>query len=57
MSVVQVAYLASTLFLDHNSDLIILLVNTLTSDLKSDNFLTGMLAYQWASGHLCLACL
>ena len=37
----QVAYLASSLFLDHNSDLIILVVNTLTQDLKSENYLTG----------------
>ena len=38
----QVAYLASTLFLDHESDLIILVVNTLTQDLRSDNYLTGL---------------
>lgn len=37
----QVAYLASSLFLDHDSDLIILVVNTLTQDLRSDNYLTG----------------
>lgn len=41
MLIPQVAYLASSLFLDHNSDLIILVVNTLTQDLKSDNYLTG----------------
>ena len=41
---VQVAYLASSLFLDHDSDLIILVVNTLTQDLRSDNYLTGVLA-------------
>jgi AP-4 complex subunit epsilon-1 len=37
----QVAYLASALFLDHKSDLIILVVNTITQDLKSDNYLIG----------------
>jgi hypothetical protein len=37
----QVAYLASGLFLDYKDDLIILVVNTLTQDLKSDNYLTG----------------
>ncbi len=37
----QVAYLASGLFLDYKSDLIILVVNTLTQDLKSDNYLVG----------------
>ena len=37
----QVAYLTSTLFLDHRSDLIILVVNTLARDLASDNFLVG----------------
>lgn len=35
------AYLASTLFLDHKDDTIILVVNTLQSDLKSDNYLVG----------------
>lgn len=35
----KVAYLASTLFLDHRADTIILVVNTLQSDLKSDNYL------------------
>ncbi|CAK0784933.1 hypothetical protein CVIRNUC_008138 [Coccomyxa viridis] len=35
----KVAYLASGLFLDYKSDLIILVVNTLTQDLKSDNYL------------------
>ncbi|KAK9907437.1 hypothetical protein WJX75_003646 [Coccomyxa subellipsoidea] len=35
----KVAYLASGLFLDFRSDLIILVVNTLTQDLKSDNYL------------------
>ena len=39
----QVAYLASSLFLDYRSDMIILVVNTLTTDLKSDNFLVGEL--------------
>lgn len=28
-------------FLDHNSELVLLLVNTLLSDLKSDNFVAG----------------
>ena len=37
----QVAYLASSLFLDYKSDLIILVVNTITQDLKSDNYLVG----------------
>ena len=37
----QVAYLASSLFLDYKSDLIILVVNTITQDLKSDNYLIG----------------
>lgn len=37
----QVAYLASSLFLDYKSDLIILVVNTITQDLKSDNHLVG----------------
>lgn len=37
----QVAYLASSIFLDHDSDLIILVVNTLTQDLRSDNYLVG----------------
>ncbi|KAK9837092.1 hypothetical protein WJX81_002406 [Elliptochloris bilobata] len=35
----KVAYLASSLFLDYKSDLIILVVNTITQDLKSDNYL------------------
>ena len=39
--VVQVAYLASTLFLDSNSDLIVLIVNTITRDLADDNMLIG----------------
>lgn len=38
----QVAYLASSLFLDSSSDLIILVVNTLQRDLKSDNHIVGM---------------
>ena len=38
----QVAYLASSLFLDCNSDLIVLVVNTLQRDLKSDNYIIGM---------------
>jgi hypothetical protein len=37
----QVAYLASSLFMDYKSDLIILIVNTITQDLKSDNYLVG----------------
>lgn len=37
----QVAYLASTLFLDSSSDLVILAVNTIQRDLKSDNFMVG----------------
>ena len=37
----RLQYLASSLFLDHDSDLIILVVNTLTQDLRSDNYLTG----------------
>ena len=41
MSLAQVAYLASSLFLDYKSDLIILVVNTITQDLKSDNHLVG----------------
>ena len=40
---VQVAYLASTLFLDYKDDTIILVVNTLSTDLRSDNYLVGML--------------
>ncbi|KAL3152008.1 hypothetical protein ABBQ32_001127 [Trebouxia sp. C0010 RCD-2024] len=35
----QVAYLASSLFLDYKDDTIILVVNTLSTDLKSDNYL------------------
>lgn len=38
----QVAYLASSLFLDYKDDTIILVVNTLSTDLKSDNYLIGM---------------
>ncbi len=37
----QVAYLATSLFMDYKSDLIILIVNTITQDLKSDNYLVG----------------
>ena len=44
------AYLASSLFLDHNSDLIILVVNTLTQDLKSENYLTGRLLSKRCAG-------
>ena len=42
----QVAYLASSLFLDHNSELIVLVVNTLQRDLADDNILVG--AHSWA---------
>lgn len=41
----QVAYLASSLFLDYKDDTIILVVNTLSTDLKSDNYLVGELQY------------
>lgn len=37
----QVAYLASSLFLDSNSNLIVLVVNTMLQDLRSENYLTG----------------
>ena len=37
----QAAYLALTQLLDHNNNLVLLLVNTLLSDLKSDNFING----------------
>lgn len=37
----QAAYLALTQLLDHNNELVLLLVNTLLSDLKSDNYITG----------------
>eukprot|EP00983_Pelagomonas_calceolata_P094428 1157890-Pelagomonas_calceolata.AAC.5 len=42
---VQAAYLALTQFLDHNHELVLLLVNTLLSDLKSDNFINGEQAF------------
>ena len=50
----QVAYLASSLFLDYKSDTIILVVNTLSTDLKSDNYLVGERASAFAAawGHL-----
>ena len=50
----QVAYLASSLFLDYKSDTIILVVNTLSTDLKSDNYLVGEHAPACAAawGHL-----
>jgi len=35
----KAAYLALTQLLDHNSELVLLLVNTLLSDLKSDNYI------------------
>jgi hypothetical protein len=38
----QAAYLALTQFFDYNSELVLLLVNTLLSDLKSDNFINGV---------------
>jgi AP-4 complex subunit epsilon-1 len=38
---VQAAYLALTQFLDHNHELVLLLVNTLLNDLKSDNYVIG----------------
>ena len=41
LSYSQAAYLASSLFLDPGSDLVILLVNTLCRDLASDNFLVA----------------
>lgn len=34
----QAAYLALTQLLDYNHELVLLLVNTLLSDLKNDNF-------------------
>lgn len=37
----QAAYLALTQLLDHSNNLVLLLVNTLLSDLKSDNFING----------------
>jgi len=52
----QVAYLASGLFLDYKSDLIILVVNTLTQDLKSDNYLIGE-SLVVIRGFSCLACI
>ncbi|GAX83960.1 hypothetical protein CEUSTIGMA_g11384.t1 [Chlamydomonas eustigma] len=35
----KAAYLALTQFLDHNNELVLLLVNTLLSELKSDNYI------------------
>jgi AP-4 complex subunit epsilon-1 len=46
----QVAYLASTLFLDSNSDLIVLIVNTITRDLADDNMLIGVHARLMCGG-------
>ena len=46
----QVAYLASTLFLDSNSDLIVLIVNTITRDLADDNMLIGVHARLMCDG-------
>lgn len=37
----QAAYLALTQLLDQGHELVLLLVNTLLSDLKSDNFING----------------
>jgi hypothetical protein len=37
----QSAYLALAQLMDYNNELVLLLVNTLLSDLKSDNFVTG----------------
>ena len=37
----QAAYLALTQFLDQNNELVLLLVNTLLSELKSDNYIAG----------------
>lgn len=45
----KAAYLALTQFLDHNSELVLLLVNTLLSDLKSDNFIIVCTALTVAS--------
>ena len=50
----QVAYLASSLFLDHNSELIVLVVNTLQRDLADDNILVGA---PGAAQRLCVAML
>ena len=50
----QVAYLASTLFLDSNSDLIVLIVNTITHDLADDNMLIGVHARPCKCGDPCL---
>ena len=36
--------MASSLFLDYKDDTIILVVNTLSTDLRSDNYLVGMFA-------------
>lgn len=40
-TLLQAAYLALTQFFDQNHELVLLLVNTLLSDLKSDNFING----------------
>lgn len=45
----QVAYLASSLFLDSNSNLIVLVVNTMLQDLRSENYLIGTLLASVAS--------
>ena len=37
----KVGYMTTSLFLDENHELIILIVNTLQQDLKSDNHLVG----------------
>ena len=43
----QAAYLALTQLLDHSNQLVLLLVNTLLSDMKSDNFVVGRIFYGW----------
>lgn len=49
----QVAYLASSLFLDYKDDTIILVVNTLSTDLRSDNYLIGELHSTHCLRHRC----
>ena len=49
--ILQVAYLASSLFLDSNSNLIVLVVNTMLQDLRSENYLIGTLLASVASFH------
>ncbi len=45
----QAAYLALTQFFDQNHELVLLLVNTLLSDLKNDNFINGACAMHCAA--------